>query len=803
MWFRRQRRGYVAPTVTIALCFGLAFFATAAARRTQSAYPRLLSDVRSSTISVSTLGAFNAATNARIAALPEVERSRTYVGFNINALVGGQPDFAQAFETTGTLDGRYFDQDRFIPTSGRLARADRIDEVDVNEFGAARLGYHVGQRIDAGFYSTDQWNDPTFHLHPTSPVDRLTVTIVGVGLFPDEVVQDEADRTSRLLITPALSRRVAPYATYGLQGLVLRRGDVDVPAFLEHLSAIVPLGDIETRVTSSDVSAALAATEPLSIVVGLFGVLAGLAGVLLSCQALSRSIRAASGDRRLLVVFGATRRAVVMSSLVTASVAVLAGAVMAGLLALAASPLAPLGPVRRVEAHPGVDLDATVLVLGIALVVLTLVAWSVFAIWRDVRGAAVGPTVRHAARPSRIGLAAGSRLRPEAAIGLGFALRSGQRAGTARSPFVSAVTAIIAVVTTVTFVASLTHLLRTPASFGWNFDAAIVDGNGFDNLDVAKTTAVLGADPSVAEWSGVQFGAAAVNGKDVSLMGMTPDSAVRPPLVSGRFIAGEGEIVLGQATAASLHASIGDEVVLTADGDRRSLTVVGTAVLPTIGKTHAEHTSLGRGAIVVPALIPGADLDIFGNHHDEPLGPHAVFIRYAGGVDPGVELAHLRGAVAPLAGLAGIDVLGVQRPAEIVSSDDVGAAPSLLTAALVIGAVVSLLIALGASVRSHRRELGVLAALGFTPRQRAATVMWQASAIVVVGLVVGIPAGAIVGRALWRAFARHVQVVAGPVAPWLLGSLITGAALLLANALALGPARSAHRMNVVESLRDQ
>jgi ABC-type antimicrobial peptide transport system permease subunit len=178
-------------------------------------------------------------------------------------------------------------------------------------------------------------------------------------------------------------------------------------------------------------------------------------------------------------------------------------------------------------------------------------------------------------------------------------------------------------------------------------------------------------------------------------------------------------------------------------------------------------------------------------------------VRYRHGVDAGTELAHLRQTAAPLAGLAGLDVLSVQRPAAIVSSGDVGVAPTLLTAALVLAALTSLLVALGTSVRGHRKELSVLTALGFTSQQRAATVMLQSSAVIIVGIIIGLPGGTFVGRALWSAFARHIDVVSQPVAPWVVGGLVVVVALVLANIVALGPARVARRTNVAESLRNQ
>jgi putative ABC transport system permease protein len=398
--------------------------------------------------------------------------------------------------------------------------------------------------------------------------------------------------------------------------------------------------------------------------------------------------------------------------------------------------------------------------------------------------------------------AARANLRPPAAAGVRFALGGGREVA-ARSAIVSTVTAVVAVVAAITFAFSLSRLVTTPAMFGWDFDAAVVSGSGYDNLDEPALRRILAEDPAVDAWSGAYFGADAVGDVDVPLLAMRPDSEVRPPLVSGRFVRGAGEIVLGQATASALGADIGDEIELEGAGSPHRALVVGLAVLPTIGRTHAQHTSLGTGGIVVPEQSPGSDLDILGAHHDEPLGPNAVFIRLAPDASVTEEVAHLRETTAPLTGFAGLDVVAAQRPAEIVSSDDVGAAPVLLAAGLALGAAVSLAIALTTSARTHRRELAVLTALGFTPRERAATLLWHATVVVAIGLVVGLPLGALVGRQLWEAFAERLDVLAPAVAPWSASALVSLGGLLLAAAVASWPAREARQLEVAEALRDR
>jgi hypothetical protein len=122
---------------------------------------------------------------------------------------------------------------------------------------------------------------------------------------------------------------------------------------------------------------------------------------------------------------------------------------------------------------------------------------------------------------------------------------------------------MIAVVATATFVSSLSRLLDDPAAFGWNFDAAIVSSNGYGSLDVREADAILSVEDGVDRWSGVWFGAGRLNGETTPLLGLSVGADVRPPLVQGRHRDNDDEVVLGERTARSIGAHIGDEVELT------------------------------------------------------------------------------------------------------------------------------------------------------------------------------------------------------------------------------------------------
>jgi len=276
------------------------------------------------------------------------------------------------------------------------------------------------------------------------------------------------------------------------------------------------------------------------------------------------------------------------------------------------------------------------------------------------------------------------------------------------------------------------------------------------------------------------------------VLGMAVGSEVRPPIVRGRFIVSADEIVLGAATAQKLGRSIGDSVTIGGDSPR-PLTVVGIATLPTIGQLHAVHVSLGFGAIVVPELVPGYDLDVFYQRH-VGLGPNVQFLRFRDGVDPDAEIARLKPAVLPLATVAGIDVVPAQRPSEIINAASLGNAPLLVAALFAAFAAISLGLALVASVRRRLRDLAVLRSLGFTSGQLKSAVGWHATTIVLVGLVGGVPIGVVGSLSVWRAFADQLDVVAEPHSPIALVAVVVVLAFLVANAVAVVPARAAGRV---------
>ena len=107
------------------------------------------------------------------------------------------------------------------------------------------------------------------------------------------------------------------------------------------------------------------------------------------------------------------------------------------------------------------------------------------------------------------------------------------------------------------------------------------------------------------------------------------------------------------------------------------------------------------------------------------------------------------------------------------------------------------------SVSRRRREIGLLKVLGFVNGQVASAVVWQATTLALIGVVIGVPLGLVAGRAIWRALSNNLGVVPVSVVPiWLVAALVAGV-IVVANMRAIGPALLATRSKPASLLRAQ
>jgi ABC-type antimicrobial peptide transport system permease subunit len=281
-------------------------------------------------------------------------------------------------------------------------------------------------------------------------------------------------------------------------------------------------------------------------------------------------------------------------------------------------------------------------------------------------------------------------------------------------------------------------------------------------------------------------------------MGASPRAALGPPLLSGHAFDATNQVVLGAATLAQLHKKLGDTVDVSVGDKTTTLKIVGTATLPTIGVGGLTHLEMGSGALLSYQLIPASERDLY----DGPPGPNAILIRVKPGANHQAALASLNAMLTTLGGRSnGGQMVGVQRPAQIINYRTLGSTPTVLGGALATGAVVALGLTLIASVRRRRRDLALLKILGFTHGQLAAAIAWQSSVAVGIGTVVGVPLGIITGHFIWDLFAREINAVPQPTVPLLSIVLIVVGSLVLANIVAAIPGRIAARTPTALLLR--
>jgi hypothetical protein len=665
--------------------------------------------------------------------------------------------------------------------------------------GAAQvLHLHIGDVVHFGFYTNAQTLEQGYGTGAQKPVLRIGVRLVGIVRFPNEVIRDDFDKGLRfVLLTPALTNPLDQCCANGVQaGVKLRDGSRGDNAVTAEIKKSLPNSSV-FLITAVEEATAERALAPLSIALGVFGAIAALAALVIAGQAIGRQLRIGEGELDTMRAVGASPLMTTTDGLLGVFGAVISGVILSVAVAVALSPLSPLGPVRSVYPFPGVSFDWTVLGVGAAVLLITLGTTAVVMAYRLAPQRAQLRTTHRRSIPLRLPMfAATSGLPISGVLGVRFALDGGRdrHAVPVRSAILGSIVAVFVVVTTVVFGSSLNTLVSHPALYGWNWDYEMVGAySGLADVPMPQTGNLLNHDPYVAAWSQASFDDLRLDGLDVPVLGTTPNAIVSPPILSGHGLEAANQIVLGSSTLTDLNKHVGETVELgNGSASPIPLVIVGTATLPAIGAGPTLHLEIGTGAIISQQLIPALDRG-FG---DLPGSPEAVFIRLRSGAPPaaaGKSLEQIAQNVGPIKQHGPPVLFSVQRPAEIVNYQEIGSIPAVLAAALAAGAVLALGLTLVSSVRRRRRELALLKTLGLTRRQLAGTVGWQSSVAVAAGVIVGVPLGIAAGRALWNLFANALHVVPVPTVNSLSIVLIAVGAFVLANLVASVPGIRAAR----------
>ncbi len=798
---RRRWTGYLTVTLLLGLVGGLAIGSVAAARRTQGAYPAYLAATNPSDLTVLTglsgsthPSGYDPAVIRKIAALPGVSHVASYAGLNVAILdLNGQPVPAPyiAGPLPGSLDGEYFTTDRVTAVQGRLPDPSRPDEIAIDAKGTPG-SVRVGTVAELGFYTNAQLME-LYAGKNVTPVARQRVKVVGAVVYSAEETQDDVDtqRDGGALFTPALTRQLIGCCASATETVVQLRPGVKVAAAEAAIRRVLPARlPFEFYDTSLTVAKAERAIAPTSIALAVFGGIAALAALIIAGQVIGRQLRRDPADLATMRALGAGPAVTTADGLPGVLAAITLGALLAAAVAVALSPLTPLGAIRAVYPTPGVAFDPVVLGGGVAVIIAVMSGAALVIARRRVPrapAAAVRPYRPFGVRAVSAAQVLGLPVPAAEGVRMAFSPGTDRDQVTVAPAILGTVLASVVMMATITFGSSLTTLVSHPALYGWNWTFDLSSGN--TAVSVRGAAPVLDSDPAVAAWTGIWYATASIDGQAVPVIGMTPGSPIAPPLLSGHGLRAPDEVVLGAATLAALHKQVGDWVTVKDGGTAPfRLRIAGTATLPSLGVAQTLHTEMGTGAVLDYQHIPG----------DTAGAPNEILVTLRPGADVAAQQKFLQ-QVVPLQN--GGVVSGVQRPAEITDYRSMGVAPLILAGALAAGAVASLWLTLAASVRRRRADLALLKTLGLTRRQLAATVAWQSTVAVAAGALIGVPLGIALGRYLWGLFARQISVIPEPSVPVLLVLLVIAGALVAANVVAAIPGRAAARVPAAALLR--
>ena len=785
-------------SAVVGVAFGLVLATVGGARRTDSSYGRFLREQKAVDAFIATppipgVDRLDLEAVERLPYVAEAARS-SYVP------VGGRTDAGRVVSSTdlgpiSSADGRFgFDLNRPKVLEGRAPDRARPDEVAVGFVTAQRLDLRVGSTVTvrlarsaqlAEFFATSRASD----LWDFARGPEVTLRVVGIEAAPGGFPPLSGRQPPPLFLTPAFHDAYME-GVLQYEATVIRLKN---PGLLPEFKAAVgrlaagkaPAIEITQEDQAHNVHRSM---HQQAIALWVLAGVGALAALLVLGQALARQSYLDSTGYPTLRALGMTTGQLWLVGMARAASIALPAAVVAAVVAVALSPLFPIGLARLAEPNPGVHVDLLVVlggavaVIPVVLSVVALPAWSAARARRAAPAAVkIGPERRSAVADglARLGFP------PPMVAGVRMALEPGrgEAAVPVRSTLAGATLTVAAIAAALCVGASLQHLVGTPRLYGHAWDATLGSRVSPDVSD--QVVPRLAANPSLAAVAAGTVVEIEVARARVSALAVEPVKGPFPTvLLEGRAPEGPDEIVFGSRSLRAAGARVGDRVTVRSLWSSGEMTVVGRAVFPDLG----DRGRLGEGAALtfegLQRLLPSAPRNIF-------------YVSYAPGADPDATVRELQQSLGRLG------VGRTERPADLANFGRVEDLPRILAGIVGVLGAAMLVHALVSSIRRRRRDLAILKSLGLVRRQLFWAVAWQAMATTIFAVVVGLPLGVAAGRWAWVLFAEQLGVASEPVIPLPPILLIGPLALVLANLVAAFPARAAGRVQPALALRTE
>jgi ABC-type lipoprotein release transport system permease subunit len=791
MFFRAEARlrwrAWLALALIVGVFSGVVTATAAGARRTDAAYPSLLAWSKAPDVMLFSAArasrTFATLSPAALARLPQASMAAQLAGYT-----AVDPSEAELLAPRDDRVPGTFWHRKLL--AGRLPDPRRPGEADIAFTVAQHHHLRVGDTL------------PIVLLAAGNKLVTVRLRVVGIDAAPAEFPPQSGTGVETVWTTPAFYRQHArqPLVAFTGVALRLRHGAADLAAVQREATQlghgkVVQAYPLATQAVNTERSIHLQAVA-LWLVAGLLAVI----GLLIAGQLLARLSFLESAGHAALRAVGMSRRQLLAAGITRAALIGAAGGTAAVAIAVALSPLFPLGLGGIAEPHPGIRADLLTLAAGLAATILATACCAAWPSWRTAAGqpaSGTGPAGRRAGRrPVLTALTSGlSPVSGTVGVRLALTRGDGPTALPVRSTVAGAFLGVAALTAAVVFSASLDHLLATPRLYGVTWDAAVSSLDSDAPGGVLPAVRALARDPRVTAWSEGYIGAPLqIRGVAVDSIAMYPGhgGSQLPVLVAGRLPRRPGEIALGARTLAATHARLGASVRVSLGGAHPlPVRIVGVAVFPSLGDT----IGLGKGATLTVGglfrLVPGTF---------RPPAPDHLLVRFRAGTSPAAQTGMLG---TQLARAGPYTVEGPATPADLVNFGRVQGLPLLLGGALSALALLTIAHLLITSVRRRRRDLAVLRTLGFTRGQVRGTVTWQACTLAACALIIGIPLGIICGRLAWQVFTSQLGILPVLRLPALTLAVMVPAALALAAVVAALPGESAARARPARILRGE
>jgi hypothetical protein len=665
-----------------------------------------------------------------------------------------------------------------VITSGRAVDPARADEMVVSEDLAARLGLTVGDRVTLESM-TDDWVDSAFNGGDPGPPDgpKVEVEVVGLSRTP----ADFARWDGILHLSPAFVEQYAGRMRMYHRVEVQLSDDASRHTIADHLRALG--GDVDTQ---SALFGGTAATDDalnaIATALRIIAAVAALAGAVVIALALVRVTRLGLGDHRTLVALGWTTRQLALAALLVFTPWLLLGIALGIVGGVLLAPEVLVGLARSVDPAPSSIVVNRAIAVGTGLTAVALGAMVVAATARRLA----------TARPTRVGLP--RRVVPldrplPLVLGMRQALAGGAERGgrSSRSAVVVMAAGLAGAVAALLVGASISHLQSDGYLFGQGDHGRVIDSG--ESLDVYdRALPQLDDDARVSKLAGIHiaFGVVADKSEETTLLAYDVRRGnLGASIVSGRLARAPNEAAVGPATLDRLGKSVGDHIALRSEKGSGRFRVVGIVLFPEGDFDHDSGVALTKD---------GADR-IEGDVHDE-AALHQVLFDWRDDVDARAADRELHRA-----GMGVLTNSGALKPASVSNLGEVATLPRYLAVFLGILSLATFANALIVSVRRRSHELATLRALGMTPRATSAIVTSQALTIVGVAVLLGLPAGILLGTRIWTSIAESAYVIVRSVVPGSWIALYVLAVVVAAAALTGIPAMRALRMRAAATLR--